>query len=99
MDDEEYADLGPNRLAMQNMFRTVDALNYSLIASVDIRHRIEQLALDTTGLNLALVQKIGENSSNESITQCRIYMVGRKRVNFLKIIVLNYEYSSRIFPI
>ncbi|KAG5451598.1 DDB1- and CUL4-associated factor 1 [Clonorchis sinensis] len=78
-DDEEYAELGNKRLVMQNMFRTVDALDYSLIASVDVRHRIEQLALDTTGQSLALVEKVGENSSNEPITQCRIYTVGRKR--------------------
>ncbi|OON18521.1 LisH [Opisthorchis viverrini] len=79
-DDEEYAELGNKRLVMQNMFRTVDALDYSLIASVDVRHRIEQLALDTTGQSLALVEKVGENSSNEPITQCRIYTVGRKRL-------------------
>ncbi|CAL8080772.1 unnamed protein product [Calicophoron daubneyi] len=79
LDDEEYADLGSDRLVMQNMFRTVDALDYSLIASVDVRHRIDQLALDTTGQSLALVEKVGENSSNEPITQCRVYMVGRKR--------------------
>ncbi|CAH8520776.1 unnamed protein product [Heterobilharzia americana] len=79
LDDEEYAELGSNRLVMQNMFRTVDAIDYSLIASVDVRHRIEQLALDTAGQSLALVEKIGENNNNEPITQCRIYMVGRKR--------------------
>ncbi|VDP90175.1 unnamed protein product [Echinostoma caproni] len=79
LDDEEYAELGNSRLVMPNMFRTVDALDYNLIASVNVRHRIEQLALDTTGHSLALVEKVGENSSNESITQCRIYMVGRKR--------------------
>ncbi|TNN08815.1 DDB1- and CUL4-associated factor 1 [Schistosoma japonicum] len=80
LDDEEYAELGSSRLAMQNMFRTVDAIDYSLIASVDVRHRIEQLALDTAGQSLALVEKIGENNSSEPITQCRIYMIGRKRV-------------------
>ncbi|CAH8518191.1 hypothetical protein MS3_00006654 [Schistosoma haematobium] len=79
LDDEEYAELGSSRLAMQNMFRTVDAIDYSLIASVDVRHRIEQLALDTAGQSLALVEKIGENNSSEPITQCRIYMIGRKR--------------------
>ncbi|THD20911.1 HIV-1 Vpr-binding protein [Fasciola hepatica] len=79
LDDEEYTELGNSRFVMPNMFRTVDALDYNLIASVNVRHRIEQLALDTTGQSLALVEKVGENSSNESITQCRIYMVGRKR--------------------
>ncbi|CAH8841961.1 unnamed protein product [Trichobilharzia szidati] len=79
LDDEEYAELGGNRLVMQNMFRTVDAIDYSLIASVDVRHRIEQLALDTAGQSLAIVEKVGENNNNEPITQCRIYMVGRKR--------------------
>ncbi|VDQ09882.1 unnamed protein product, partial [Trichobilharzia regenti] len=81
LDDEEYAELGGNRLVMQNMFRTVDAIDYSLIASVDVRHRIEQLALDTAGQSLAIVEKVGENNNNEPITQCRIYMVGRKRSN------------------
>lgn len=82
LDEEEYAELGDQRLAMQNMFRTVDATDYALIASVNVRHRIEQMALDTTGQSLALVEKVGENSSSEPITQCRIYTVGRKRVSW-----------------
>uniref|UniRef100_A0A5K3FKM0 LisH domain-containing protein n=2 Tax=Mesocestoides corti TaxID=53468 RepID=A0A5K3FKM0_MESCO len=78
--DDVLDELGQNsRLAMQNMFRTVDAVDYSLIASVDVKHRIEQLALDTSGLHLALVEKLGEKSANEPITQCRIYAIGRKR--------------------
>ncbi|BHF59213.1 hypothetical protein SprV_0100216900 [Sparganum proliferum] len=77
--DDVLEELGANRLAMQSMFRTVDALDYSLIASVDVKHRIEQLALDFTGQYLAIIAKVGEKNSNDPITQCRIYCIGRKR--------------------
>ncbi|KAL5103497.1 Protein mahjong [Taenia crassiceps] len=67
------------RAAMQSMFRTVDALDYSLIASVDVKHRIEQLAVDRRGLRLALVEKLGDKNVDESLSQCRIYSIGQKR--------------------
>ncbi|KAL7063396.1 hypothetical protein AAHC03_01269 [Spirometra sp. Aus1] len=67
--DDVLEELGANRLAMQSMFRTVDALDYSLIASVDVKHRIEQLALDFTGQYLAIIAKVGEKNSNDPITQ------------------------------
>lgn len=79
--EEMMEELESNKLAMTSMFRTVDALDYSLIASVDVKHRIEQLALDVNGQHLALIEKIGEKNGNEAITQCRIYCVGRKRVS------------------
>ncbi|VDK43521.1 unnamed protein product [Taenia asiatica] len=67
------------RAAMQSMFRTVDALDYSLIASVDVKHRIEQLAVDRRGLRLALVEKLGDKNVDEAPSQCRIYSIGQKR--------------------
>lgn len=72
------------RAAMQSMFRTVDALDYSLIASVDVKHRIEQLAVDRRGLRLALVEKLGDKNVDESLSQCRIYSIGQKRVIFFE---------------
>ncbi len=82
MDYEDVMDeLGQSRMAMQSMFRTVDAIDYSLIASVDVKHRIDQLALDSNGIHLALIEKVGEKNANEPVTQCRIYAVGRKRVS------------------
>nr|CDS14991.1 protein vprbp [Echinococcus granulosus] len=67
------------RVAMQSMFRTVDALDYSLIASVDVKHRIEQLAVDRRGLRLALVEKFGDKNVDEPLSQCRVYSIGQKR--------------------
>ncbi|KAL7063397.1 hypothetical protein AAHC03_01269 [Spirometra sp. Aus1] len=63
--DDVLEELGANRLAMQSMFRTVDALDYSLIASVDVKHRIEQLALDFTD-DTWEVNSHGSSSSSDS---------------------------------
>ncbi|VDN24470.1 unnamed protein product [Dibothriocephalus latus] len=63
--DDVLEELGANKLAMQSMFRTVDALDYSLIASVDVKHRIEQLALDFTD-DTWEVNSHGNGSSSDS---------------------------------
>lgn len=69
------------RTSMQSMFRTLDAIDYSLIASVDVKHHIDQLAVDRRGMRLALVERLDNKNSSESFSQCRIYSIGRKRVS------------------
>lgn len=86
--DDVMDELGHSRLAMQSMFRTVDSLDYNLIASVDVKHRIEQLAVAPNGLHLALIEKLSEKNANEPVTQCRLYTVGRERVSEISCVLI-----------
>ncbi|KAM7541355.1 hypothetical protein Aperf_G00000020218 [Anoplocephala perfoliata] len=63
--------------SMQTIFRTVDALDYSLIASIDVKHPIDQLAIDRRDLRLAVVENFRDN--NDHVGQCRVYSIGQKK--------------------
>lgn len=64
--------------SIQTIFRTVDSLDYSLIASIDVKHPIVQLAVDTRDLRLAVVENFHDNSDH--LGQCRVYSIGQKKV-------------------
>ncbi|KAM3179601.1 hypothetical protein ACTXT7_000336 [Hymenolepis weldensis] len=63
--------------SIQTIFRTVDSLDYSLIASIDVKHPIVQLAVDTRDLRLAVVENFHDNSDH--LGQCRVYSIGQKK--------------------
>ncbi|CAH2000052.1 unnamed protein product [Acanthoscelides obtectus] len=59
-------------------FKTVDAIDYSSIATIDVKRSIYDLAVDRFDTQIALVENQGMyNSVQESVV--RIYDVGRRR--------------------
>nr|CDS32645.1 DDB1 and CUL4 associated factor 1 [Hymenolepis microstoma] len=63
--------------SIQTIFHTVDALDYSLIASIDVKHPIVRLAVDTRDLLLAVEENFHDNIDN--LGQCRVYSIGQKK--------------------
>lgn len=64
--------------AFDSSFKTVDAVDYSSIATIDVKKKIYTLAVNRYDTQIALVENQGVyQSAQESVV--RIYDVGRKR--------------------
>lgn len=64
--------------AFDSSFKTVDAVDYSSIATIDVKKKIYTLAVNRYDTQIALVENQGVYQSvQESVV--RIYDVGRKR--------------------
>lgn len=83
--------------AFDSSFKTVDAVDYSSIATIDVRKKIYTLAVNRYDTQIAIVENQGVYQSvQESVV--RIYDVGRKRddedeqVNIVFIILIKANY-------
>lgn len=64
--------------AFDSSFKTVDAVDYSSIATIDVKKKIYTLAVNRYDTQIAVVENQGVyQSAQESVV--RIYDVGRKR--------------------
>ncbi|CAB3371680.1 Hypothetical predicted protein [Cloeon dipterum] len=67
-----------DEVTYESSYNTMDATNYSSIATIDVKRNIYDLALANNGFQLALVENVGQfESVNES--SVRIYDIGRHR--------------------
>ncbi|KAL3315773.1 hypothetical protein Ciccas_005590 [Cichlidogyrus casuarinus] len=84
---DDDLDLSRQQKLMQSMIRTVDALDYQLIASCDLKHTIDALAVDPHGQGIAVCERQallrGDyiTSAPDSKTQIRMYTIGRQRMS------------------
>ncbi|XP_078596446.1 DDB1- and CUL4-associated factor 1-like isoform X1 [Branchiostoma floridae x Branchiostoma japonicum] len=62
-------------------FRTFDATDYSPIATIDVKRNIFDLATDASDHYLALIENQGNMDSLSVESVCRLYEVGRLRVD------------------
>lgn len=64
--------------AYESSFRVLDSYDYSSISTIDVRKSIYDLAINSNGCQIALVENQGGyDSGSESVV--RVYTVGRKR--------------------
>ncbi|OQR72482.1 protein VPRBP-like, partial [Tropilaelaps mercedesae] len=63
-----------------NSFKTIDATDYSNIATIDIKRRICDIKTDGRDMYLAIVENAGERTQMGSDSIVRLYEVGRQKL-------------------
>ncbi|XP_022647556.1 DDB1- and CUL4-associated factor 1-like isoform X3 [Varroa destructor] len=63
-----------------NSFKTIDATDYSNIATIDIKRRICDIKTDGRDMYLAIVENAGERTQMGTDSVVRLYEVGRQKL-------------------